>query len=86
MMGSDNAGKIYMMDSNARFWTYDTAATTPTLSATPTAITENALNGTKTLASSTSGGDLAFDNNGVMYVAQYNRVHALDASTGRLIW
>ena len=24
--------------------------------------------------------------NGVMYVAQYNRVHALDAGTGRLIW
>ena len=24
--------------------------------------------------------------NGVMYVGQYNRVHALDAATGRLIW
>src|SRR5262245_48619875 len=23
---------------------------------------------------------------GVMYVGQYNRVHALDATTGRLIW
>src|SRR6185436_3726518 len=23
---------------------------------------------------------------GVMYVGQYNRVHALDAATGRLIW
>jgi len=23
---------------------------------------------------------------GVMYVSQYNRVHALDASTGRVIW
>src|SRR6476660_6116363 len=24
--------------------------------------------------------------NGVMYISQYNRVHALDAGTGRLIW
>jgi uncharacterized repeat protein (TIGR01451 family) len=81
-MGATDAGLIYMTDTNARFWTYDPA--TDTLSGTPTTITNNP-NNAATLDSSTSGGDLAFDSRGVMYVvgatATEMRVFRVDGLT-----